>query len=566
MHSAICGAMGLLSRLEIRPWRQVRMPYISTPTAARLRLAPFGYGPLARPVARKTLSATRLEYAPFPLLVRDPTGDRMRKRRGVPEPVLLALLGFTIPFLPHCQGPVLEFTAGIAIEDVAVIDVQEGRVLGGMTVVIEGSRISAVEPSTQIRLGEGVERIQGRGKYLVPGFWDMHVHAVDPFSSEMLPLFVANGVTGIRDMWGDLETAKEIRGQIVAGERIGPRFQVPGHYIDGPHPWWEGSVTAGSPEEGRSAVDSLAAAGAAFIKVGSLLDPPVFRTIIERATELGLSVAGHVPFNVSAAQASDLGLASVEHLTGVMEGCSVFAPELQADRENWMAARAAGEDAPNPIFDVAVFRRISDGFDADLCGSLADLLARNRTWQVPTLTVIRPGAFGFDSTFTNDPRLVYMPAGIRDDWAAIVDRYRSATSPDDIAEEHRWFLTLHEVIRVLRDRGVPILAGTDAPNPFVFFGFSLHDELELFVEAGLSPTEALRTATLNPSQFLEATDSLGSVAPGKLADLVLLNRNPLEEISNTREIQAVFLNGRLFTRSDLDQMLSEVKAWAESQT
>jgi imidazolonepropionase-like amidohydrolase len=490
----------------------------------------------------------------------------MRTRRGVPEPGLLAVLGLTILFLPQCRGPILEFSVGIAVEDVAVIDVQEGRVLRGMTVVIEGSRISAVEPSPRIRLGEGVERIQGRGMYLIPGLWDMHVHAVDPFSLEMLPLFVANGVTGIRDMWGDLDTAKEVQGQIGAGEQIGPRFLVPGHYIDGPHPWWEGSVTAGSPEEGRSAVDSLAEAGAAFIKVGSLLDPPVFRAILERAVELGLSVAGHVPFNVSAVEASELGMASVEHLFGVMEGCSIFDTELRADRVDWMAARAAGEDAPNPVFDVAVFQRVSDGFDADLCGSLADLLARNDTWQVPTLTVIRPGAFGFDSTFTNDPRLVYMPAGIKDEWAAIVARYRSSTSPDDISEEHDWYLTLHEVIRVLRDRGVPILAGTDAPNPFVFFGFSLHDELELLVEAGLSPTEALQAATLNPSKFLEATDSLGLVAPGKLADLVLLTGNPLEEISNTREIQAVFLNGRPFTRSELDQMLSEAKAWAESQT
>ena len=152
----------------------------------------------------------------------------MRTRRGVPEPGLLAVLGLTILFLSQCRGPVLEFSAGIAVEDVAIIDVQEGRVLRGMTVVIEGARISAVEPSPRIRLGEGVERIQGRGMYLIPGLWDMHVHAVDPFSSEMLPLFIANGVTGIRDMWGDLDTAKEVKGQIGAGELIGPRFLVPG--------------------------------------------------------------------------------------------------------------------------------------------------------------------------------------------------------------------------------------------------------------------------------------------------------------------------------------------------
>jgi imidazolonepropionase-like amidohydrolase len=476
--------------------------------------------------------------------------------------LLLTLSGGACLSSWSCSDAQLRFSTGIAIEDVSVIDVEEGTVREHLTVVAQGRRIVGIESASKILLGDSVETVDGTGRFLIPGLWDMHVHALDTDFEYMLPLFVANGVTGIRDMWGNLEVASRVGTDVEAGQMVSPRFVTPGNLVDGADPWWPESVEADTPERGVFVVDSLAATGASFIKVYSLLAPETYRAILRRAHEVGLPAAGHVPFMVSAAEASDLGQASMEHLFGVMEGCSRAEDSVRAERSLWLEARARGDSTGfHPFFDIGMYRLIVDGFDPTRCEGLLRRFADNRTWQVPTLFISRTDAMMHDSTFLSDPRLGFLSEDELDYWNGILETVRSGDE-----EDQKWQWAYYEreleITRMMADLGVPILPGTDCPGPFLFPGFSLHDELETLVEAGLSEAQTLRAATYEPAVFFGATDSLGTVEVGKLADLVLLEGNPLEAISNTRKIAAVVANGRLFNRDGLDSLFAEVRVKA----
>ena len=457
-----------------------------------------------------------------------------------------------------CGPPPQEFASGTAIENVAVVDVVAGSVTEGRTVVVQGRRIAAVTAPDDLLLGEGVERIDGAGGYLIPGLWDMHVHEFSSFFPPALPVYIANGVTGVRDMWGELPVAREAREGIAAGERVGPRAVTSGNITDGANAWFPGSVIADSPERARFVVDSLVDAGAGFIKVYSALEADAFAAIAEQATARGVDVAGHVPFTVPARDASDAGMRSMTHMFGVIEGCSSNDAEVRAARAEWMAMRAAGDEFTNPFFDIGLYRTILDAADDDVCRALLSHLAANGTWLTPTLAVLNNLAYLHQLREEDDPRLQYMPQAITAGWQVPFPGTETDT-PADIEAREAFLARQLAVTGMAAATGVGILAGTDTPNPFVYPGFSLHDELELLVQAGLSPREALAAATTAPAEFLGATDSLGAVAEGKLADLVLLEANPLDAIGNTRDIVLVVANGRFFSRGELDALLEEVR-------
>ena len=458
-----------------------------------------------------------------------------------------------------CGPPPREFASGTAIENVSVVDVASGAVADGRTVVVEGSRIAAVAIPGDLRLGEGVERIDGGGGYLIPGLWDMHVHEFSAFFAPALPLYIANGVTGVRDMWGELPVAADAREAVAAGERVGPRAVVAGNITDGGNPWFPGSVVVDSPERARAAVDSLVGAGAGFIKVYSALEADAFTAIAAQAAARGVDVAGHVPFSVTARQASDAGMRSMTHMFGVVEGCSSNDAEVRSMRADALALRAEGREFADPFFGTDLYRGILDAADDGLCGELLTHLAANGTWLTPTLAVLRTMASLARLRDEDDPRMQYMPQAIVAGWMTPFPGQASDT-PEDTETREAFLARQLAVTGMAAAAGVGILAGTDTPNPFVYPGFSIHDELELLVQAGLSPREALAAATAAPAEFLGAADSLGAVVEGKLADLVLLEANPLDEIGNTRRISAVVANGRFFGREALDALLEEVRA------
>jgi amidohydrolase family protein len=449
----------------------------------------------------------------------------------------------------------------IALSHLNVVDVRAGRLLPDQTVVVERGRITGVGPADSVKPPSGAKVVKADGKYLIPGLWDMHVHAAWPHLDEIFSrLFVANGVTGVREMFGSMETIRAWKAHSESGESW-PRMIGAGHILDGPKPLWPNSTVAATAEEARQAVAKLHADGADFIKVYTRLPREAYVAAIEEAKRLKTYAAGHVPDSVSVSEASDLSQRSIEHLTGVALECSTDAEALRAER-----AAATAKATPESL--LASYRRQTERIlatqDPERCSALMARLARNRTWQTPTLVVLRSMAWLDDERFTADPRVRYMPPGVTKSWDWHNDfRLRSRT-PEDWAAAKRLYRRNVEIVGAIHRAGVPILAGTDTLNPYAFPGFSLHDELSLLVEAGLSPAEALRTATLNPAEFLGSDDS-GTVETGKRADLVLLDANPLEKIGNTRTVRAVVLNGRLLDRAALDALIAESQQKAHSR-
>jgi imidazolonepropionase-like amidohydrolase len=471
----------------------------------------------------------------------------------------------------------------LAITSVTIVDVTDGSLHTDRTVLVVGDRIAAVGGSGDVAIPAETAVVEGRGGYLIPGLWDMHTHllwstdATEHYFTEMpegvdswtlweryygptLDLLVANGITGIREMEGNLDVARRVRQRADAQDRFAPRMAVAGHLIDGPPRLWPGMMVVATPEEARSAVDSLAAAGAAFIKVRNRIRPDEYRAIARRTKELGIPLAGHVPWLTRATDAADAGQRSVEHLTGVVEGCSSSQDELIELNRQILDALATREEAVADSLDERMFSRMLATPDDARCRSLLRHLARSDTWQVPTLVLRRGPEHYLKQGETNDePLLKYVHAAWRTSWAPENDPYGQKTE-EVYRQRMRWYERKQDIVGMAAEEGVPILAGSDTPNAFVFPGFGLHEEMQLLVESGLTSLEALQAATINPARFLGAADSLGAVNEGKLADLVLLEANPLEDITNTQRIRAVIVDGRLYHRVELDRLLAEVEA------
>lgn len=441
---------------------------------------------------------------------------------------------------------------GLAITRVTVIDAAGGPAKADMTVIVLGDRIEAMGSAKELMPTPDVRVVDGRGKFLIPGLWDMHVHMA---GKAYLPLFLANGVTGIREMHAFYpEMIFQMRKDIREGKLLGPQIVAAGALVDGPNPFWPGSLVAGTAEEGRKAVRSLKKRGADFIKVYTKLPREAYLAIADEAKEVGLPFAGHVPESVSAAEASELGQKSMEHLYGIVLACS-------RDEEKLRKEEVEALLKADPVESRVLLRRTQakalDSFDAERAEALFRRFAKNGTWQVPTLTVLRSLASLDDEKFTRDPRMKYVPKFIRAGWDP--NKGYLKMPADALAGMKRNYKKAGELVRGLHRAGVPFLAGTDVTNPYTFAGFSLHDELRLLVEAGFTPMEALQTATINPARFLGMEKTLGTVEKGKRADLVLLDADPTADIGNTRKIAAVVVGGKLLAREELTRMLAEVE-------
>ncbi len=453
-------------------------------------------------------------------------------------------------FLPAIAATAFGQESVVAITHVNVIDATGAPVQANMTVIVEGSRISAIGKSDAIPLPKQAKIVDGRGKYLIPGLWDMHVHEIFgawlPENEKITPvLFVANGVTGVRDMGGDLEPLKKWRSRIAEGKLLGPRMIISGPMLDGPVPQFPSSAPVKDGAEGRRIVDELQKGGADFIKIQSLVPRDGYFAAADEAKKIGIVFAGHVPDKVRATEASNVGQKSIEHLTGVFEGCSAVEDELMA------APRGPGRGKFLSTYDPARAK------------ALIALFAKNQTWQVPTLYWER-GEWLIEQTNAGpDPLLKYAPAVWRDrSWPMFTTGIEKDWSTDPIADREAFFQAELKIVGEMNKAGVPILAGTDtAAGVRVYPGFSLHEELELLVKAGLTPMEALQAATLNAGKFLGLGDS-GTIEKGKRADLVLLDADPLLDIKNTRKIRSVVLAGRYFSRTDLDRLLAQVETEA----
>ncbi len=443
----------------------------------------------------------------------------------------------------------------LAITGVTVIDTAGGPPRPNQTVLIRGDRIAAVGGPGDVTVPADADTLDAAGKFLIPGLWDMHVHIAGP---DYLKLFLAHGVTGVREMHAFFpEGILRIRQLVREGLMNGPRIVAAGALIDGPRTFWPGALKATTPGEGRAAVQRLQRMGADFVKVYDSLTPEVYWAIVTEAKAQGLPFAGHVPLAVPITEASAAGQRSVEHLTGVALACSAREDELRRDL---LAALAKTEDASAAYALIGrTSTQISDSYDAAKARALFATLKRNSTWQTPTLTVLRAMGSLDDPTFTADPRSKYLPAYLTRGWKIENMPKERRPTAELLASRRASYAQALKIVAAMRAAGVPILAGTDTTNPYCFPGFSLHGELELLVtKCGFTPLQALQTATVEPARFLGRAADLGTVAAGKLADLVVLDADPTADIRNTAKVNAVLANGRLFRRAALDGMLAEV--------
>ncbi|GAB3766755.1 amidohydrolase family protein [Microlunatus parietis] len=453
----------------------------------------------------------------------------------------------------------------LAITHVTVVDVINGRSLPDHTVLITGDRIDRVGPADRIPVPEGFRVVDGTGRHLIPGLADMHLHdsgdeRIDP------PLLIANGVTTVRQMWGT-PYLHEWRRRSDSGELVGPRWVIASPIVDGRPSLWEDApveqeyLAVGTEDEARAAVRRVKGEGADFVKVYSRLSPDALRAIADEAARLDIPFAGHLPDAVSLEAAIDLGQRSFEHLHR-------FGPETSRSFEALQAAMARVEPDWSPKYG-SWFQQVgriewdaANTHSAHRAARLFDRLAAAGAAVCPTVVLHRVLERP-DSVDPRDRRLDYLPGEMKSFYEYIVDGFYSGHRTPEEGFQHRvlfqWRL---EVVASLEAAGVRLLAGTDTMTGYVFPGFSLHDELGLFVAAGLTPARALQTATIEPARYLGRDHRQGSVDEGKVADLVLLNADPLADIANTQAIRAVISRGRLYDRDALDGLLDGVRTAA----
>ena len=477
-------------------------------------------------------------------------------RRSLP---LLFLLSPLFSLANH-QTPSAQ-PGSLALTHVTVIDTTGGAAKPDMTVVIASNRIMTVAKSDEIRLPKNLDIVNANGKFLIPGLWDMHVHW---YEKDYLPLFIANGVTGTRQMYG-VPMFQQWRKEIEAGQLLGPHILIPSPIVDGPKPVWPGSIAVFNASDARQAVIQVKEAGADFVKVYSLLSRDAYFGIADESKKQGIPFEGHVPDTVTLEEASNAGQMSVEHLTGVLSACSSHEAELLKSAQEAVAAIDVGQLSSVRFWGPEYRERQKlalETYSPQKAEAVFGLLKKNRTWQCPTLTLLRSMAHSDDPSFTNDRRLKYLPRDLVSSWNPKADPFLKDKTTEDWALSKKVFSKDIEVVGAMERAGVEILAGTDTLNPYCMPGFSLHDELGLLVQSGLTPMKALQAATLNPARFMGRENDLGTVGTGKIADLVLLDANPLDDIGNTRKIDAVVFGGKFFPRTSLDEMLAKVEALA----
>jgi len=439
----------------------------------------------------------------------------------------------------------------ILIKNVNIVDTENGKLISSRHVLIRDGIISQVTKGEVILTIKPDTVVDGTGRYLMPGLWDMHTHIWNEATT--FPLLIANGITGVRGMFEMMNNVNRWREDISKGKIAGPQLMVAGPIVDGPKPVWPGSVAVKDEADGKRAVDSLKnKLKVDFIKVYSLLSRQNYLAIAAESRRQNIPFAGHVPNEITVVEAAEAGQKSQEHLYGMIESASDSADHWFAYLQGTVKDSTMKKRSLRKEF---LFRT----YNENKLKRLLQQIKKTDTWICPTLTVNRGIATVDDTTLLNDPRIAYMGKFIKGMWDFRTDfRFKSWT-PLDFEQSKKEFELKLSITKLVYDAGIPILAGTDFPNPHCYAGFGIHDELELLVKAGLSAAAALQTATINPAKYFNLAATEGSVALNKNANLVLLTKNPLQNISNTKTIEMVFVKGKLFTTAQLEEMKEGVK-------
>jgi imidazolonepropionase-like amidohydrolase len=445
---------------------------------------------------------------------------------------------FSLAFVGACGGPETLVSGDLAIVDVTVIPMDSERALEGQVVVVEAGRITAIGSADDIGPEEGVEVIDGDGLYVIPGLTEMHGHLPPPRLSDidiknLLFLYLANGVTTVRGMQGD-DSQFALRAQVDRGLLVGPRFYLGSVSMNG------GNVA--TPEQAEQRVREYSVAGYDLVKVHEGLSREAFDALARVANEVGIPFGGHVPDAVGLRHALASGQRSIDHLDNYVE--ALVPPTDDTD-----SAELPG------LTDVG---SLLDRTDPALISELVSATVAADAWVVPTMVLWETAFFGDRTaadTGAERPEIRYMPPETIDEWKQAVDN-RLAES--DVATNRQAAELRRRILQALHEGGANIALGTDSPQIFSVPGFSMHREMALYAELGMSPYEVLETATRKPAEYFEATEDWGTVAVGQRADLVLLQANPLDDIANLSDRAGVLVNGRWFSEEEIQRRLEEM--------
>ncbi len=449
---------------------------------------------------------------------RDTTLDRDVALKVLPLVAVSLLL--TIPVALRGQGAV---NSEWVLTNASVVDVTNAVVVPNQTVRIREGRIVAVEDGDVAPTSPDGRRVDASGAFVVPGLFDMHAHMLRHESP-------AADVIGIRDLGSPLDSVAAL--QADTASLIRPTVWSSGPILDGPRTQTsDNRIPVEDEQEARQAVSMVARSGAHFIKVHDWLSRPAYRAITESAAARGLPVVGHVPAAMTVHESIEAGQRSIEHLGGlthgVLRGCTSADLRLHDQLLRQAAVRVGSDEefwAPDVIMGSAFLAPLLDAFDSAACAALARLMAQADVWQVPTLVL----------------------------WRAWADVTALPGTSEDRRVRRRLFDMYRRIVRIMHESGVPILAGTDE-----IAEASIHDELGLLVEAGLTPAEVLRAATIRSAEFLGVDDLYGSIAPGRVANFILVEGNPLIDTNNLRRIRSVVLRGEHYDEASVAAWTNE---------
>ena len=449
--------------------------------------------------------------------------------------------------------------APLVVTHVTVIDVTALAPRLDQTVVIDNGRIVSIGPSARAKWPKELRLVDAHGKVMIPGLWDMHVHLAgvnaDPVWSKqvLLPLLLANGITGVRDMGGDLEVLLAWKRDVESGALLGPHIIAAGPWLAGGGNKTPEQFPVADADEARAAVRDLKHRGADFIKVISLPSKEAFFAVADEAKKQDIAFVGHLPFQISALEASNAGMHSIEHLL-----YSAFSLSFSSKEDDLRQRLIAAEQKGDSVAWEKIAHESDATYDTTKAAALFQALKKNSTWVTPTLASLDTASHPEDWS-VDDPLLEFVPPALAKQW-------RDSFHDDQMKERAAWLARQAtndwKLTGELHRAGISLLVGSDSLDPFLFPGESLHKELAELVRAGFTPGEALQAATRGAAQFLGRERDFGMVEAGKLADLVLLDASPLENIANTQRVAAVIRGGKYLDRPDLDKLLAEAKAAA----
>jgi imidazolonepropionase-like amidohydrolase len=429
-----------------------------------------------------------------------------------------------------------------AITDVTIIDVENGIAVPGRTVIVVGDRIDKIGVQGKVQIPRQAVKVEGQGLYLIPGLVDAHVHYVD--APVFGRLMIANGVLLVRDMGNPNDYILPLRDELNKGEILGPEMIATGAILDGFPPLIP-SISLGikTPDEGRAAVRQQAEAGVDMIKVYSRLDRDVFLAIIDEADKYGLKVVGHIPESIYLEDAVAAGLQSSEHFMGFEK---VIA-NLLGEPVKLIFVGSASE--------AGYFQRLDEVNPSDLQGVYQRIEASGMTIcpTVITFKILTNIDLFKSGTF---PQNQFISKSVLDLW-------RSLWAPQTNLPDFIWQNWV-KMVAGLNNTGVPLMVGTDLMVPGIIPGYSVHEEMVIWQDAGIPAVDILRSATIVPAKFMGLGERLGSISEGKTASMVLVRADPLEDISNAQQIESVFLRGQYFSRADLDRLLNEAQDLARA--